>query len=349
MSIKNAHDNRLWAHTAQGIWPKGLVSLPPSSGHLDVSVRPIFTFASDIRARVVAWRLSRVVRVRLVAFCAREAVCGHAAAVVPCCLADVGCAGDGAVPGGLGRACGEGGEGLAAALAGSRGRPLAARRAFSSWRAFQVRRMRWLRTTSSTAVNSMRGVSQEAERQTPDRMVSARLTCGQLPAQTPFAQVSPKREDLTLDRRPVPGLESVFIICVQQQSTAVRQGSRPRELGYLTPIYNRSGRVCAWLLDQTIRDLRGHVTAFISGSELVGTGGHHLGRFRDGNIRDHKGAVVGWVKGATGGPKKPFPTLPPFPPRPAFAPRPPFPPRSPMPAKPSMAWSTMTWQQFIEQ
>jgi CRISPR-associated protein Csb2 len=32
---------------------------------------------------------------------------------------------------------------------------------------------------------------------TPHRVVSARLTCGQAPAQTPFPQVSPKREDLS--------------------------------------------------------------------------------------------------------------------------------------------------------
>ena len=37
----------------------------------------------------------------------------------------------------------------------------------------------------------------EPERQPPDSVGSARLTCGQPPSQTPFAQVSPKREDLT--------------------------------------------------------------------------------------------------------------------------------------------------------
>jgi hypothetical protein len=80
----------------------------------------------------------------------------------------------------------------------------------------------------------------------------------------------------------------------------------------LTPIHDRSGGVCAWLDDTTIRDLGGRVTAFVSDAELVGGRGHHLGRFQDGNIRDHRGAVVGWVKGATGGPTKPIPGIPPL-------------------------------------
>jgi hypothetical protein len=37
----------------------------------------------------------------------------------------------------------------------------------------------------------------EPEKQPPDRVGSARLTCGQRPAQHLFPQVSPKREHLT--------------------------------------------------------------------------------------------------------------------------------------------------------
>ena len=37
----------------------------------------------------------------------------------------------------------------------------------------------------------------EPEDPPPDSVGSARLTCGQHPDQSPFAQVSPKREDLT--------------------------------------------------------------------------------------------------------------------------------------------------------
>jgi hypothetical protein len=41
------------------------------------------------------------------------------------------------------------------------------------------------------------GQPPEPERQPPDRVDDARLTCGQQSSQTPFAQLSPKREDLT--------------------------------------------------------------------------------------------------------------------------------------------------------
>jgi hypothetical protein len=41
------------------------------------------------------------------------------------------------------------------------GSPAAARRALSSWRAFHAAMMRWLRTTSRTVVNSMRGAEAE--------------------------------------------------------------------------------------------------------------------------------------------------------------------------------------------
>jgi hypothetical protein len=69
--------------------------------------------------------------------------------------------------GGGGGAGGSWGQGGAAAVSAVRvwrrrlrvfgGRPLAARRVFSSCRAFQAARMRWLRTVSSVTVNSMRG------------------------------------------------------------------------------------------------------------------------------------------------------------------------------------------------
>jgi len=43
----------------------------------------------------------------------------------------------------------------------------------------------------------MSGQPEEPEQQPPDSVGSARLTCGRHPSQTPPAQVSPKREDLT--------------------------------------------------------------------------------------------------------------------------------------------------------
>ena len=51
---------------------------------------------------------------------------------------------------------------------------------------------RWERQTRTRP-----GRPPEPERQPPDRVDSDRLTCGQQASQRPFAQLSPKREDLT--------------------------------------------------------------------------------------------------------------------------------------------------------
>jgi len=88
----------------------------------------------------------------------------------------------------------------------------------------------------------------------------------------------------------------------------------------MTPIYNRAGRVCGWMDADTIRDMQRRGTALISGTSVVGVRGRHLGRFMDGNFRDSRGAVVGWVKGANGGPVKPVAAVAPAPPAMAVRP-----------------------------
>ena len=55
--------------------------------------------------------------------------------------------------------------------------------------------------TGSTREPSMPA---EPEPSAPENVGEARLTCGQSSSQTPFAQVSPKREDHTTDRRGSP-------------------------------------------------------------------------------------------------------------------------------------------------
>lgn len=116
-----------------------------------------------------------------------------------------------------------------------------------------------------------------------------------------------------------------------------------------SPIHNRSGRVCGWLAGDTIRDMSGRVAAFLSGTSVVGTSGRHLGRFMNGNFRDSCGAVVGWVRGASGGPAKPAAAA--IPARPAMAATPARPAMAATPASPaaSASWSSMTWEQFISQ
>src|SRR5260370_15571086 len=56
--------------------------------------------------------------------------------------------------------------------------------------------------------------------------------------------------------------------------------------GSLTPIYNRSGRVCGWADADTIRDMRGRVAAFVFGISVVSLYGQPRGWFQGGNFRD---------------------------------------------------------------
>ncbi len=119
--------------------------------------------------------------------------------------------------------------------------------------------------------------------------------------------------------------------------------------GAMAPIYNRAGRVCGWMDADTIRDMQRRGTALISGTSVVGVRGRHLGRFMDGNFRDSRGAVVGWVKGANGGPVKPVAAVAPAPP--AMAVRPARPATSAAPIAPvgSTSWSAMTWERCVSQ
>ena len=136
-------------------WRRSGVRIPLAPpGGLHVSVGPIFTFGSDILAPVagVAAAVSGAVRVRRGGFRA-------GAGVRACCrwlwrcLVAAGCARRAGVravvAAGLRAARRRGRRGSCGA--GARvlgGRPLAARRWFSSCRASQACRMRWLRTTS---------------------------------------------------------------------------------------------------------------------------------------------------------------------------------------------------------
>ena len=89
--------------------------------------------------------------------------------------------------------------------------------------------------------------------------------------------------------------------------------------------------------------------AFIFGISVVSLHGKHLGWFQDGNFRDPRGAVVGWVVGASGGPAKPAAAA--VPAVPALSARPAIPAQPATPAVPAapLSWSAMTWEQFIDQ
>ena len=108
----------------------------------------------------------------------------------------------------------------------------------------------------------------------------------------------------------------------------------------MTPIYDANGRVCAWLLDDTLRNLSGRVIAFLRDEHIYGVTGRHLGIWDDGNIRDHRGDVMAWLVGARGGPVKPVPGVPPVPPVPNVP---------PVPAVPTFGWSRLDFEGFSHQ
>jgi len=138
-----------------GVRPPGA---PP--GGLHVSCGPSFTFWSDIRGgRVVLLGPGGSEGAGGALWAVPGLVFG-VRACLRCCRAGV------RAGGGCWAAGGQGQGGPAAAVMARvlrrrlrvfGGRPLAARRWFSSCRAFYAVRIRWLRTASSVTVNSMRG------------------------------------------------------------------------------------------------------------------------------------------------------------------------------------------------
>jgi hypothetical protein len=105
-------------------------------------------------------------------------------------------------------------------------------------------------------------------------------------------------------------------------------------------IYDRNSRVVAWRQSNNIFHINGLHTAVIRGNQVYGHRGQHLGVFKNGLFRDHRGCVVAFMNGASGGPVLPIPSVSPVPPVPAV------PSVPPVPAVPSLSWG-MNWQEFI--
>jgi hypothetical protein len=115
----------------------------------------------------------------------------------------------------------------------------------------------------------------------------------------------------------------------------------------MSPIRDRSGRVCAWLYDGRALDLRGHTVAFIMDESLVSRRGRHLGTLSNGFFRDKRGSAVAWIEGAQGGPLLPIAMLAPIPPIPDVPPIPPLRPIPPVPPIGSLSWSAIPWDEFV--
>jgi hypothetical protein len=93
----------------------------------------------------------------------------------------------------------------------------------------------------------------------------------------------------------------------------------------MEPIFDRSGSVVAWLRDSDIYHLDGGHAAVLNGDNVYGHRGEHSGVFKNGLFRDHRGGVVAFIRGASGGPIRPIPSIPPIPPIPSIPPIPAIP------------------------
>lgn len=109
----------------------------------------------------------------------------------------------------------------------------------------------------------------------------------------------------------------------------------------MTPIYNNSGAVIAWLGDGNVYGLAGHPLAFLDDAEIYSFDGTHRGHFEEGFVRDHNGDVVAFVEGAQLGPLLPLLQPAPLAPVPLTAPLHPLPELPPLPALPSLGWSAL--------
>src|SRR5689334_10424103 len=103
----------------------------------------------------------------------------------------------------------------------------------------------------------------------------------------------------------------------------------------MKPIYDRRGKVVAWQRDTDIYHLNGSHAGVINRQNVYGHRGQQLGVFKSGLFRDHRGGVVAFVRGASGGPVLPVPSVAPVPPVPSVPPVPAVPSVPRVPAVPS--------------
>lgn len=70
----------------------------------------------------------------------------------------------------------------------------------------------------------------------------------------------------------------------------------------MEPLYERSGRVYAWINRQRghIISLHGHHIAFVEGDSVYNWRGQHIGWWEGDHVRNHQGQVAVFLRGASG-------------------------------------------------
>jgi len=116
----------------------------------------------------------------------------------------------------------------------------------------------------------------------------------------------------------------------------------------MEPIHDQRGETVGWLKKDIVYDIDGSPVAFIRKKEVINFHGMHLGRFVNGFFRDEGGQVVTFIKGATGGPILPIPSITPIPPIPGITPIRPISPIPPIAPINSLSWSSKSWNAYLE-
>ncbi len=117
----------------------------------------------------------------------------------------------------------------------------------------------------------------------------------------------------------------------------------------MEPIFDRNGRTVGWLRDDIVFDTKGHCRAFVQGGAIFTYGAKYLGTLHNGYFRDRWGNAVAFMKRASGRPIPPVPEVPPIPPLLPLAPLPPLPPLPPPAPPPSLNWSTVSWEELLNE
>ena len=133
----------------------------------------------------------------------------------------------------------------------------------------------------------------------------------------------------------------------RQDNILIDSQSRSRKAQEMHPVRRSNGDVCAWISEDTLRDLRGNVVAFFNKEHVFSVRGRTLGRFQRGYFWDMRGLAVGWVEGAHGGPTTPTPATAPFEPYLAYKPSRPYEPYEPYWPYQSSSWSPEPWESFV--
>ena len=116
----------------------------------------------------------------------------------------------------------------------------------------------------------------------------------------------------------------------------------------MEPIYDRLGKVVAWLYEGRIIDKSNKYRGFLHNDALYSMSRPHLGRFRSGFFRDLSGGAVAFIKGASGGPLLPLTQIAPIPPIPPIPPINPIPPVPPVAPLDHLSWG-LEWDDMFKE